>query len=259
MTSNQRMPVIFTGHGSPLNIITENPAREGWKRIAEQLEKPKCIIAVSSHWRTEGFTGVRTAPKNRQVFDLYGYPKELYEITYEPPGDPAMAKEVLQCLGKEASEDNSWGIDPSIWSVLMNMYPEADVPVVMVSVNTAATNSQLCEIGRKLKGLRDQGTMILASGNIVHNLRVVNWQNPAGEAWADLFDQELTDAIRNGDFEVPLRPMFLPYAAKAIPTGEHYAPLVVALGAVDPKEMVTVFNEFRQYGSVSMTSYLWEV
>jgi 4,5-DOPA dioxygenase extradiol len=258
MATESRGAVVFTGHGSPLNAVKDNPAREGWKRIGKQIGVPSCILAVSSHWQTEGYTGVRTAANNRQLFDIYGFPQDLYEVSYEPAGEPKKAREILGILGEQAREDNSWGMDHGIWSILSNMYPAADVPVIEISVNTAAPNRQLYEIGQKIGTLREQGAMILASGNIVHNLKFADWKNPGGEAWADLFDKSIADAVQNRETETVVQPARLPYAQKAIPTGEHYAPLVIALGAADDRDSVTVFNDYRMNGSVSMTSFLWQ-
>lgn len=257
MNPEKRMPVIFSGHGSPMNAIGNNRARTGWKKMGEQLGKPKVIIAVSAHWATHG-TFVRTAPDNPQINDMYGFPPELYEVKYSPANSPAYAQEVLRRLDGIAKEANTWGIDHGVWSILSNMYPDADVPVVMVSTDVDASPEQLFEIGKRLAPLRDEGALIVASGNVVHNLRRVNWNMDDGYDWANEFDERIRDAILTGHKDVPVKYKFITNYKLAIPTVEHYDPLLVALGATTDKDKATVWNEYRELGSMSMTSYLWE-
>ena len=257
MNKEKNMPVLFVGHGSPMNAIENSPARAGWKKMGKKLEKPGVILAVSAHWATEG-TFVRTADTNRQIYDMYGFPEELYEVKYAPAGSPEYAGKVLNLLEGAAKPDNSWGIDHGVWSILCNMYPEADIPVVMISINVSASPDQLFETGRKLQPLRNEGAMILASGNVVHNLRMVNWDMQDGYEWADSFDTAIRDAILSGNPSIPLGFREIPDVQKAVPTVEHYAPLLVALGAVSETDSAAVFNEYRELGSMSMTSYVWE-
>lgn len=250
------MPVLFTGHGSPMNAIGNNKARTGWQEMGKRLGKPKVIIAVSSHWSTKGVC-VRRSETNPQIFDMYGFPKELYQIHYEPAGSIEMADAVLQAL-PNAAINNEWGIDHGIWSVLSNMYPEADVPVVMVSTNAAADADEQFAAGRKLAQLRSQGALILASGNIVHNLGMVDWDNEGGYPWADAFDNTIKQAVTMHDFDTPVHYTTIPDAAKAVPTTEHYNPFLTALGAVSQSDTVSVWNDYRELGSMSMTSYLFD-
>ena len=256
MHTEDRLPVIFSGHGSPMNAIGRNRANEGWKYIGSKLGKPPVIIAVSAHWTTHG-TAVRTAENNRQINDMYGFPKELYDVHYEPKGSPEYAARVLELLGEDGHEDNSWGIDHGVWSILSNMYPDADVPVVMVSTDVDASPEKLFEIGKKLKALRNEGAMIIASGNVVHNLRMVDWDNENGAPWADAFDQAIIDAVKVRDNDTVIGYEKLDNARLAVPTAEHYAPLLVALGATVPEDRAAVWNEYRELGSMSMTSFLW--
>jgi len=257
MDLNKKMPVIFTGHGSPMNAIDNNRARDGWKKMGEYLGKPKVIIAVSAHWTTRGLF-VRTENDNPQINDMYGFPKELYDVHYEPAGSSEYAEKVINLLGGMAAAKNDWGIDHGVWSALSNMYPDADVPVVMVSTNAAESPEFQFEVGQKLKSLRDEGAMIVASGNVVHNLRLVNWDMDNGYDWADKFDEDIKAAILKGDFDTPVNFDKLDNWQKAIPTVEHYYPLLTALGAADKEDKVTVWNEYRELGSMSMTSYLFE-
>jgi len=236
-----KMPVLFTGHGSPMNAIGDNRARSGWKKMGEYIGKPNVIIAISAHWTTRGLY-VRTAADNPQINDMYGFPPELYEVHYEPMGSPEFASAVMMCLAGRAKGNNSWGIDHGVWSVLSNMYPDADVPVVMVSTDATADAQTQYEIGKSLRAMRSMGALIVASGNVVHNLRMVNWDMDKGYDWADSFDGAVKDAILNGDFKTPVEYENIEFFEKAIPTVEHYYPLLNALGAAEPGSKVTVWK-----------------
>jgi 4,5-DOPA dioxygenase extradiol len=256
MSESGRMPVVFAGHGSPMNAI-EGRARDGWRALGETVGRPKVIVAVSAHWTTRGLR-VRTAPDNRQIFDMYGFPDELYRVRYAPAGSPEYAARALELLGAAAKADNSWGIDHGVWSVLSSMFPGADVPVVMVSVDMAAGAQSQYDAGKKLAPLRDEGALIFASGNVVHNLRMVGWDMTGGYDWADSFDSRIKSAVLSGDFQTPVDYEKLPDAGKAVPTAEHYYPLLAALGAAAPEDEITVWNDYRELGSMSMTSYLFK-
>lgn len=251
----EKAPVLFVGHGNPMNAIGDNPSRKAWKEMGKQLGKPKAIVAVSAHWATKG-VHVRRAEDNPQINDMYGFPKELYAVHYEPKSDVTIADKVIKALN--AKVDNTWGIDHGVWSVLSNMYPEADVPIVMVSVDASAAPQSMFEIGQKLEALREEGIMIVCSGNVVHNLRLVNWRMRGGEKWADDFDVLVKNLIEKKDYESVVNFPLLKDWQKAIPTTEHYYPLLVALGAAGKDSKVMVWNEYRELGSMSMTSYLFE-
>ena len=162
MNAEKRMPVVFTGHGSPMNAIGSNRARAGWKNTGILLGKPQVIIAVSAHWATDGLF-VRRSSTNPQINDMYGFPEELYRVHYEPAGSEKYADRVLSLLGGMADVRNDWGIDHGVWSVLSNMYPDADVPVVMVSTDLSSGAEKQFEVGKRLSGLREEGAMIFAS------------------------------------------------------------------------------------------------
>lgn len=250
-----KMPVLFTGHGSPMNAIGTNRARTGWQKMGQALPKPRVIIAVSAHWATQGIL-VRDSATNPQINDMYGFPEELYRIHYEPAGAPAYARRILD-LVPGSTANNDWGIDHGVWTVLTNMFPEAAIPVVMVSTDISAGPDAMFNLGRHLAPLRSEGALIIASGNVVHNLREVGWDMEEGYPWADSFDAAIRDAILAGDFQNPVQFAKLPGAAKAVPTPEHYYPLLAALGAASPTDKVTVWNAYRELGSMSMTSYLF--
>lgn len=254
MTQN-KMPVIFAGHGSPMNAIDENPARSKWRELGQELEKPDIIIALSAHWMSRGKTYVRKSSTNPQINDMYGFPRQLYEIRYEPAGSPAFADNVLNRLGDCAEVNNDWGIDHGVWSVLSNLFPDADIPVVMVSTDLDMSPEGFYEMGCKLAPLRKEGALLFASGNVVHNLRLVDSQNPAGYPWAENFDETIKRAVLSGDFETVLHYGTIEGSRNAVPTPEHFSPLLAALGASDPGDRVTVWNDYRELGSLSMTSY----
>lgn len=258
------MPAVFVGHGSPMDAIGVSPARTGWKQMVMHIEKPKAIVAISAHWLTKGLH-VRVAEENTQIYDIYGFPDELYKIKYAPKSDIDIANKVLSLLGDTATPLNDWGIDHGIWSVLSNMYPEADIPVILVSVNANGSPQEQFEVGKRLSSLRKEGIMILGSGDVVHNLRMVDWDLAKGHKWADQFDKQIKEAILKGDFKTPIEFDKLQDWRLSVATGEHYYPLLSVLGAasMDEKDSnmtgkVSVWNDFRELGSISMTSYIFE-
>jgi len=251
-----KMSVVFTGHGSPLNAIIDSPAKDGWKKVGEYLPKPKVIIAISAHWATKGLY-VRRSETNPQINDMYGFPKELYEVHYEPKGSIEYADKVLSLL-EDAEINNDWGIDHGVWSVLCNMYPNADIPVVMVSTDITKDANYQYELGKKLQPLREEGALILASGNIVHNLGLVDWNMNKGYCWADKFDKYIKQETIKHNYQPSINYQVIESYERAIPTVEHYYPFLVALGASKEDDSVKVFNEYRELGSMSMTSYIFE-
>lgn len=253
-----RMPVIFIGHGSPMNAIEDNEFSRSWKELGARLPKPKAILSVSAHWYTAGtFASDSAHPKT--VYDMYGFPDALYEIVYNAPGAPELARRAMSLLGRPAALDRTWGLDHGTWSVLNRMYPAADVPVFQVSVDRNAPLRAHFEAGRLLKPLRDEGVLIMGSGNVVHNLERVNWGLEGGYPWAELFDGYIRERVLAGDFEKVVDPRGAGASAQlALPTPDHYAPLLWALGAADEADAVTAFNDKCAMGSISMTSYLFE-
>ena len=239
-----------------MNAIGENRSRPAWKKMGQELGKPKVIIAVSAHWMTMSSVAVRKAEDNPQINDMYGFPQRLYDVKYSPKSDIAMAEKVLAAI-PGSRVDNTWGIDHGVWSVLCNMYPDADVPVVMVSVDTEASPEKQFEVGRALRTLREEGAMIVCSGNVVHNLGMVNWRMTDGFPWADEFDITVRDLIMKGDFETVVKFDKIKDYLLSVPTTEHFFPLLNALGAACDADERIVWNEYRELGSMSMTSYLF--
>lgn len=252
-----KMPVIFVGHGSPMNAMEENSFTRGWKEIGEKIPFPRAILSISAHWQTKG-TRVNDSSDPKQIYDFYGFPKQLYELVYDVAGDEELAKRVIDILGDKVTVDNSWGIDHGTWSVLSKVYPKADVPVVQLSLNYDMTPLEHFELGKKLSVLRDEGYLIFGSGNIVHNLGIIDWSLEGGFNWADEFDEMVKEKILSGEYE-----SIIEYGTGGIlpvPTREHYLPLLVCLGAVSDGigNEVEIFNKRRVLGSISMTSYLFK-
>ena len=252
-----RMPVLFVGHGSPMNAISVNAYTNEWKRIAKSIPRPRAILSFSAHWYTKG-TKIMNSEDPKTVHDIYGFPQELYDLDYRVNGAPWLSRKASELITKTTQFDQSWGIDHGTWSVLVHMYPERDVPVVQVSIDAEVSLQEQYEIGCQLKTLREQGVLIFASGNIVHNLGRVNWEMPEqGYEWANEFDHYIYENIMSRNHDGILNyPQLGSIAHLAVPTQDHFLPLLVALGASDDTDQIEVFNQSGELGSLSMTSYL---
>lgn len=248
--------VLFIGHGSPMNAIEINEFSESWKFLIQKIKKPKIILAISAHWYTDG-QFVRTAEINEQIYDMYGFPRELYEIKYEPKNDVDFAKRIISEL--DVKEDNSWGIDHGIWSLLCKTYPHADIPVVMLSVDKNKSPREQYEFGKELKKLLNDDIVVVASGNIVHNLQLIDYNKQDGFNWANKFDSFIKENIINKNIEVIVNfnNSIFDYR-HSVPTPEHFYPLLIALGCAEEYKQVEIFNEGCFLGSISMTSYIFE-
>jgi len=251
------MPALFIGHGSPMNIIEDNSYVHEWRQIAAALPKPEAILAVSAHWYTEG-TRVMDNEWPRTIHDFYGFPEPLYSMTYTAPGAPQLAERAGDILGKAAVLDSSWGLDHGTWCVLQAMYPAADIPVFQVSVNRSAPAQEHFALGKKLKELRSQGVMILGSGDVVHNLGMIQFSRDDGFDWAYEFDNYIAECIRNNDKEGVVGYKSFGRAAElAVPMPDHFYPLLYVLGAADETDKLRVYNQACTMGSLSMTSYVF--
>ena len=252
-----RMPALFVGHGSPMNAIEHNEYSNRWASLGKELPHPDAILAVSAHWYVRG-TRVNTSASPRMVYDMYGFPEELYRVQYPCPGSPKFARQAKELLGDAAKSDNTWGLYHGAWSVLKHMYPNADVPVFQLSVDASAPLEQQYALGKLLKPLREQGVLILGSGNIVHNLAKVNWNMSGGYTWAEEFDEYIKRCVMEQDDESVIRYDRAGAAAYyAFTTPDHFAPLLYVLGARDEQDGVRVFNDACVLGSLSMTGYLF--
>jgi len=251
------MPVIFIGHGSPMNAVEENEYTKGWEKIAESIPKPTAILCVSAHWVTDG-TKVSIIENPNTIHDFYGFPQELYDVQYKAKGSSEIAFKTLKLLEGVAVADDKWGLDHGSWSVLKVMYPQADIPVFQMSIDTKATPQELFEIGNKLKSLRDSNILIMGSGNVVHNLGILDYSKKNGYDLAIKFNEYIIEKIEQRDFESIFNYKQLGDAARlAVPTTEHFHPLLYVLGASNDSDKVEIFNNSYMAGSLAMTSFVF--
>jgi len=258
-TSNP-LPAIFIGHGSPMNAIENNEFTKGWQEIANRLVAPTAILCISAHWETNG-TKITAMEKPKTIYDFYGFPEELYKIKYEATGSPLLAKDIIDKNKiTTINADYEWGLDHGCWSVLNKMYPKADIPVLQLSINTNVTLQQHIEIARDLNKLRHQGVLILGSGNMVHNLRLIDWKNQfSGFDWAIEANEGIKKWIITKDLKaLSFAPQHSLAFRKAIPTLEHYIPLIYIMALQENDETVRLFNDKLVMGSISMTSLILE-
>ncbi|MFN8673937.1 MAG: 4,5-DOPA dioxygenase extradiol [Candidatus Sericytochromatia bacterium] len=259
VTKMPKMPVLFVGHGSPMNAIENNAFTQSWKSLPNKIPTPKAILVISAHWYTKG-TRILTAKNPIMTYDMYGFPDALYQIVYDSKGSPELAAKTANLLDDiDVIEDNTWGYDHGNWSILHIMYPKRDISVYQLSIDKTLSPEKHFEIGKKLSSLREEGVLILSSGNVVHNLRTVNFSmENGGYKEAILFDQDIKEKIINKDYDEVINFNKNKTMNKlAFETPEHYLPLLYSLGATSEEDNVEVFNEAYVYGSLSMTSYLW--
>lgn len=252
VTETQKMPAIFVGHGSPMNAIEENEFSQAWEQVGQSLPRPKAILCISAHWETSGVQ-VTAMESPRTIYDFYGFPRELYAVRYPAPGSPELADLVRQTLtGVEVQPDLTWGLDHGAWSVLRRMFPAADIPVIQLSLDYTRSPEEHYALGKALRPLRQQGVLIVGSGNMVHNLRMIQWQDAAYD-WAIEFDELLKERILTGDHQSIVNyTQFGRIAALSIPTPEHFLPLLYALAAQDPDDPVSFFADKVTLGAISM-------
>ena len=249
------MPAIFFGHGNPMNAIGHNGYTEAWQRIGEQTLRPKAVLSISAHWYVPE-TGVTISTNPRTIHDFGGFPRELYQVQYPAPGDPALARHVQQLLVPlDVRRDDSWGLDHGTWSVLKHVYPAADIPVVQLSIDETKPASFHFELARKLAPLRDEGVLIAGSGNIVHNLHTYAWGRHPQEPydWALRFEAMAREMMQTGEFASLINYEKLGRdAALSIPTPDHYLPLLYVLATKQQRESVRFPIEGVDGGSISM-------
>lgn len=252
-----RMPALFIGHGSPMNALEDNQYTRNWQKIAQQIPRPEAILSVSAHWYTEG-SFVSDSADPEMVYDMYGFPPDLYRIRYPAAGAPALAHLTQNLIQRTVGIDNSWGLDHGTWSVLCRMYPEADIPVYQLSVDSSADAGTHLKIGQEIQSLRDKGVMIFGSGNVVHNLGRVSWGMQGGYSWAEEFDGYIKDKVVKRDFDGVVQYGNAGRSSEeAFRTPDHFYPLLCVLGASGEDDKLTVFNDSCTLGSLSMTSYLF--
>jgi 4,5-DOPA dioxygenase extradiol len=258
-SKTEKMPVLFLGHGSPMNAIEENEFVTGFRNLAKSLPKPNAILCISAHWFTNG-TKVTAMQIPKTIHDFGGFPQDLFAVQYPAPGSPELAletKELVQPLAVEL--DHNWGLDHGAWSVIKHLYPNANIPVIQMSIDYTKSGQYHFDLAQKLSALRKKGILIIGSGNIVHNLRLVDFQNfyrdNYGFDWAIEARETINNYLEDGnfrpliDFEKQNRAFQL-----AIPTPEHYLPLLYTLGLKEKSEELSLFNDKLLAGSLSMTS-----
>ena len=254
-----RMPVLFVGHGSPMYVIEENEFTETWKKLGETIPKPKSIICISAHWETRGthVTAMQTPPT---IHDFGGFPSELYEIQYPAPGNPELAKEAIKAItGTQVQADEKWGLDHGTWSFIRRMYPKAEIPVIQMSLDYNKSPKEHYELAKELASFRDKGVLIIGSGNIVHNLRKVAWDKPDYEEygfdWVLEANEILKKLIVADDHKKLINYDLLGREVQmAVPTPDHYLPLLYALALKNGNEELSLFNDKAVMGSLTMTS-----
>lgn len=252
------LPAIFVGHGSPMNALESNRYTESWHNVASSIPKPTAIVMISAHWFTN-VTAVTAMPLPRTIHDFSGFPDELFTVQYPAPGSLAVAERVIELAAPiEVQKDlDQWGLDHGAWSVLVHMYPDADVPVVQLSINAREPIDYHMNLGSRLAPLLNEGVLIVASGNIVHNLSRIHWGAAGhGYDWADCFDIDARELLTKHPEELASLQVHEAYK-QAVPTPEHFLPIAYIAGiAAATEATVTVFNDERTMGSLSMTSYV---
>lgn len=248
------MPAIFVGHGNPMHAITDSAYARGWRSLAERLPKPRAIVAVSAHWYTPG-TAVTTNAQPRTIHDFGGFPRALHEVRYPAPGDPSLARRIAE-LGRPVTitGTDEWGLDHGTWSVLVHMYPSADLPVVQLSMDRRLPAAAHYALGKRLGALRDEGVLVLGSGNVVHNLGLADWAPEApAKPWAADFQDMVRRHLAAGDDQALIDYAGLGEAARlSVPTAEHYLPLLYVLGLRRPTDRTSTFLDGIELGTIGM-------
>ena len=248
------MPALFIGHGSPMNTLARNGFTEAWRAIAGRLPRPRAILVVSAHWYF-GATAVTAMQQPRTIHDFYGFPPELFAFDYPAPGLPQLAEQFAEIAKPHwvGLDRDQWGLDHGTWSVLAHLYPEADVPVVQLSINALKPLDYHLELASRLDALREQGILILASGNVVHNLGRVQWDRPdAAFDWAERFDEAVVEQLERAPADI-LKVMEHPDYALAVPTPDHFIPLLYLAGLAAGSGAAEAIVRGYAMGSISMT------
>jgi len=254
-----KMPVLFIGHGSPMNGIEDNEFSQYWEKLGKEIPEPKAVLVISAHWLTKG-THITAMEHPKTIHDFGGFPKELFAVQYPAPGSPTIAKETAALVQQtNVGLDHDWGLDHGTWTVVRHIYPDANIPVLQLSIDYNKPASYHYSLAKELQALRKKGVLIMGSGNMVHNLRMVAWDKMDvpnyGYDWAQEMNETFKKLIRSKDHAPLMNYETMGPAAKlAIPTPDHYYPLIYTLGLQDNKDEVVFFNDKLVAGSLTMTS-----
>lgn len=254
----QKTPVLFIGHGSPMNIIAENNFTADMMKLRQQLPQPEAILVVSAHWLTRG-TKITAGISPEQIYDFYGFPKALYEVVYKAPGSGEIAEKICETIGSGiVIPDKQRGIDHAAWAVLKHIFPEQTIPVLELSLDIAKEPEYHFETGQKMAQLREMNILVIGSGNIVHNLHEVDFSENADPfPWALDFDNVVKKLLNNKEFESLNNYTQLgKNALRSVPTAEHYLPMLYILGMISESETISFVHESMQNGSISMRSFI---
>ena len=259
MNKNQsEYPVLFIGHGSPLNITADNSFTRDMATLKNLLPEPEAVLVISAHWLTKG-TRITAGAFPGQIYDFYGFPEALYKVIYNAPGSPTIAKKIIESIGQDKIiPDTQRGIDHAAWAILKHIYPDHRIPVLELSLDIEKDPSQHFELGKKLAALRKMGILVIGSGNIVHNLYEVDFNEFAEPfPWALEFDNVIRSTLERGDFKKLIEYNLLgKNAMRAVPTSEHYLPMLYTAGMISENEKISFIHESVQNGSVSMRSFI---
>ncbi|MBP2628478.1 MAG: aromatic ring-cleaving dioxygenase [Firmicutes bacterium] len=257
-TAIKKMPILFVGHGSPMNAIEDNNYSRNWVKVASEIPKPEAILVISAHWFTNG-SRITDESNPKMVYDIYGFPDELYKIEYKTKGSPELAHLTKNLIHRDVKVDNSWGYDHGTWSVLCKMYPKADIPVYQLSVDSKASADTHFQIGKEISALREKGVLIFGSGNVVHNLSKINREMEEGYPWAVEFDNYIKEKIINKQYQDAVNYETAGKCSElSFFTPEHFYPLLYILGAAQEDDRLSIYNNSCTMGSLSMTCYLFE-
>ena len=256
MRETTRLPAVFFGHGNPMNALAQNRYSEAWSTFGKSIPKARAGVAISAPWYIQA-TVVPAMPSPKTIHDFYGFPPELYQVSYPAPGDPELAAVLRDFLVPVSVglDYDSWGLDHGTWSVLAHVFPRADVPVIQLSLDATKPPSYHLDLGRRLASLRDQGVLVVGSGDVVHNLRLVDFNRKQPFDWALRFDADVQRYLREGDDQALVDYERHPDGKLAVPTPDHYLPLLYVAGMRQPGDDLKVLVEGIDFGSVSMTAY----
>ncbi len=255
-------PVLFIGHGSPMNGIEDNEFSRTWTKYGKEIPKPKAVLVISAHWLTKG-THITAMEHPKTIHDFGGFPQALFDVQYPAPGNPSLAEATSKLVtSTTVGLDHDWGLDHGTWSVVKHMYPDADIPVLQLSIDYNQPPQYHYDLAKQLKSLRNKGVLIIGSGNMVHNLRMISWEKMQeanyGFDWAIEMNTIFKEKISKSDFQSLINYEKLGPAAKlAIPTPDHYYPLLYAMALQDNKDEISFFNDKMVGGSLNMTSVKW--